>query len=128
MASDERKPETVLVVDDDPTVLEMVCSILESGGYRVLRAVLSDAALDICTAYQEVIDLIVADVKMDRFMTGFELAQCIRLMRVEIKVLYISGFAEDKMVRGEVENGVAGFLHKPFNTETLLEKVRDILK
>ncbi len=69
-------------------------------------------------------DLNKTDVKMDPFMTGFQLAQCLRLMRVEIKVLYISGFVEDEMVRWEVESGVAAFLQKPFRPQELLEKIR----
>ena len=119
---------TILVVDDDESVVNLVSSILEGGGYRVLRARHSDEALDISAVYREEIDLLVTDVKMDPYMTGFQLAQCLRLMRVEIKVLYISGFVEDEMVRYEVENAVARFLQKPFPPQALLEKVREALQ
>jgi two-component system, cell cycle sensor histidine kinase and response regulator CckA len=118
---------TVMVVDDDVSIVEIVCSILLTAGYRVLKAVHSDEALDISSAFKDEIDLLVTDVKMDPFMTGFQLAQCLRLMRVEIKVLYISGFVEDEMVRWEVESGVAGFLQKPFTPTVLLEKIREML-
>ena len=118
---------TVMVVDDDQAVLHLVAGILEGEGYRVLQARHSDEALDLSAAYKEDIDLLVTDVKMDPFMTGFQLAQCLRLMRVEIKVLYISGFVEDEMVKWEVENGVATFLQKPFRQQELLEKVRTVL-
>jgi two-component system cell cycle sensor histidine kinase/response regulator CckA len=118
---------TIMVVDDDQAVLQLVSGILEGEGYRVLKARHSDEALDISAAYKEEIDLLVTDVKMDPFMTGFQLAQCLRLMRVEIKVLYISGFVEDEMVRWEVESGVAAFLQKPFRQQELLEKVRSAL-
>jgi two-component system cell cycle sensor histidine kinase/response regulator CckA len=118
---------TIMVVDDDQAVLQLVSGILEGEGYRVLKARHSDEALDISAAYKEEIDLLVTDVKMDPFMTGFQLAQCLRLMRVEIKVLYISGFVEDEMVRWEVESGVAAFLQKPFRQQELLEKVRSTL-
>jgi DNA-binding response OmpR family regulator len=118
---------TVMVVDDDAAIVEVVCAILEGAGYRVLKAVHSDEALDISSVYKEEIDLLVTDVKMDPFMTGFQLAQCLRLMRVEIKVLYISGFVEDEMVRWEVESGVAGFLQKPFTPAVLLAKIRSML-
>ena len=83
--------------------------------------------MDISSVYKEEIGLLVTDVKMDPFMTGFQLAQCLRLMRVEIKVLYISGYVEDEMVRWEVESGVAGFLQKPFTPAVLLAKIRSML-
>ncbi|MBW8888865.1 MAG: response regulator [Fibrobacteres bacterium] len=118
---------TVMVVDDDQAILHLVAGILEGEGYRVLQARHSDEALDLSAAYKDDIDLLVTDVKMDPFMTGFQLAQCLRLMRVEIKVLYISGFVEDEMVRWEVENRVATFLQKPFRQQDLLEKIRTVL-
>ena len=118
---------TVLAVDDDQPVLQLVSGILEADGYRVLKARHSDEALDISAAYHAEIDLLVTDVKMDPAMTGFQLAQCLRLMRVELKVLYISGFVEDEMVRWEVESGVAAFLQKPFGPPQLLEKIRSAL-
>lgn len=117
----------ILAVDDDAAVLELVVQTLEQAGYRVLKARHSDEALDISAAYKDEIDLLVTDVKMDPFMTGFQLAQCLRLMRVEIKVLYISGFVEDEMVRWEVENQVAAFLQKPFGPQVLLERIRTAL-
>ena len=118
---------TVMVVDDDQAIVHLVAGILEGEGYRVLQARHSDEALDLSAAYKEDIDLLVTDVKMDPFMTGFQLAQCLRLMRVEIKVLYISGFVEDEMVRWEVESRVATFLQKPFRPQDLLEKIRSVL-
>ena len=127
MSGKAKAETTVMVVDDDESIVHLVSGMLETEGYRVLKARHSDEALDISAAYKEDIDLLVTDVKMDPFMTGFQLAQCLRLMRVEIKVLYISGFVEDEMVRWEVENAVAGFLQKPFRTQGLLEKIRTSL-
>lgn len=115
---------TILVVDDEESVLHLVARILEAEGYRVLKARHSDEALDISAAFKEEIDLLVTDVKMDPSMTGFQLAQCLRLMRVEIKVLYISGYVEDEMVKWEVESAVAGFLQKPFEPKTLIDRVK----
>ncbi|HKP95514.1 MAG TPA: response regulator [Fibrobacteria bacterium] len=127
MAGNAGAQMTVMVVDDDEAIVNLVSGILESAGYRVLKARHSDEALDISSVFKDEIDLLVTDVKMDPFMTGFQLAQCLRLMRVEIKVLYISGFVEDEMVRWEVENAVAGFLQKPFHPQILLEKIRSHL-
>ena len=127
MTAKSNAQTTVMVVDDDESIVNLVSGLLEEQGYRVLKARHSDEALDISAAFKEEIDLLVTDVKMDPFMTGFQLAQCLRLMRVEIKVLYISGFVEDEMVRWEVENVVAGFLQKPFRPNALLEKIRTYL-
>ncbi len=127
MTGNAKAQTTVLVVDDDASIVAVVSGILEAAGYRVLKAVHSDEALDISSVFKEEIDLLVTDVKMDPFMTGFQLAQCLRLMRVEIKVLYISGFVQDEMVRWEVENAVAGVLQKPFTSQALLEKIRNML-
>ncbi len=118
---------TVLVADDEEAVLDLISGALREAGYRVLKARHSDEAPDISAATKEEIPLLVTDVKMDPYMTGFQLAQCLRLMRVEIKVLYISGYVEDEMVRWEVENGVAVFLQKPFLPSVLVEQVRKIL-
>lgn len=118
---------TVLVVDDEAAVVDLVARYLGDAGYRVLKARHSDEALDISAAWREDIHLLVTDVKMDPYMTGFQMAQCLRLMRVEIKVLYISGFVEDEMVRWEVESGAALFLQKPFTPEALLERVSKVL-
>ncbi|MDB5104088.1 MAG: domain S-box protein [Fibrobacteres bacterium] len=124
MAGKSAEHTTVMVVDDDESIVNLVSGILESAGYKVLKAKHSDEALDISSVFKDEIDILVTDVKMDPFMTGFQLAQCLRLMRVEIKVLYISGYVEDEMVRWEVESSVAGFLQKPFNPQTLLERIQ----
>ena len=123
MTRHEDVQTTIMVVDDDEAVLNLVSEVLEKAGYRILKARHSDEALDISSVYKDEIDLLVTDVKMDPFMTGFQLAQCLRLMRVEIKVLYISGYVEDEMVRWEVESSVAGFLQKPFDPQVLLQRV-----
>jgi two-component system, cell cycle sensor histidine kinase and response regulator CckA len=118
---------TILVVDDDKAVLDIVSTALSEAGYRVLTAQHSDRALDISAEWKEDIHLLVTDVKMDPYMTGFQLAQCLRLMRVEIKVLYISGYVEDEMVRWEVESGVATFLQKPFLPSEIVSRVKSVL-
>jgi CheY-like chemotaxis protein len=118
---------TILVVDDEPAIVDLVSTALGEAGYKVLKARHSDEALDISAAWKEDIHLLVTDVKMDPSMTGFQLAQCLRLMRVELKVLYISGYVEDEMVRWEVENGVAVFLQKPFLPSDLVARVKQIL-
>ncbi len=121
------KTVRILVVDDEEPLLRLMGTILESEGYSAILAANSDQALDISAACRDEIELLITDVKMDPSMTGYQLAQCLRLMRVEIKVLYISGYVEDEMVRWETETGAAGFMQKPFTPEALLSKVQAML-
>ncbi len=125
---ENQSKRTLLVVDDEPSLVELIALILEAEGYKVLKAHNSDEALDISSAYPDEIKLLITDVKMDPAMTGYELAQCLRLMRVEIKVLYLSGYSDQEMVLWEVEQGLASFLGKPFEAEVLRAKVHSLIE
>ena len=83
---------TILVVDDEKLIRDLVVMILEGEGYHVLLAEHSDDALIQLDEFQQPIHLLLTDLKMDPYMDGCELAKCIRLLRPEIRVLYISGF------------------------------------
>ena len=120
-------PKTILLVDDEDSIRNLAALVLESHGYNVLKARHSDEALLLLDAYKDNVHLLLTDVKMDPFMNGCELAKCMRLMRPEITVLYISGFSNNAMVQQEVEQFRAGFLAKPFSPKALLEKVDGIL-
>ncbi len=117
-------PKTILLVDDEDSIRNLAALVLEGGGYRVLRAQHSDEALILLDGYKEPVHLLLTDVKMDPFLSGCELAKCIRLMRPEIGVLYVSGFAGNAVVQQEVEEARASFLAKPFTPKDLLDKVR----
>ncbi len=119
--------KTILLVDDEDSIRNLAAYVLEAEGYRVLRAKHSDEALIMLDSFREAVHLLLTDVKMDPFLTGCELAKCIRLIRPDIGVLYISGFASNPMVQQEVEDARAGFLAKPFSPKDLLEKVRSAL-
>jgi two-component system, cell cycle sensor histidine kinase and response regulator CckA len=118
---------TILVVDDEDAIRNLAALVLENHGYRVLKARHSDEALLLLDGYKDHVHLLLTDVKMDPFMNGCELAKCMRLLRPDISVLYISGFSNNAMVQQEVEEGRAGFLPKPFSPKDLLEKVYSIL-
>ena len=119
--------KTILLVDDEDSIRNLAALVLENDGYRVLRAKHSDEALIMLDSYKDSVHLLLTDVKMDPFLTGCELAKCIRMIRPDIGVLYISGFASNPMVQQEVEDARAGFLAKPFSPKDLLEKVRTVL-
>jgi DNA-binding NtrC family response regulator len=115
---------TILLVEDDESIRMLTEILLKREGYNVLAACHSDEALILLDSYAGVLDLLITDVKMDPFMNGCELAKCVRLMRPETRVLYISGFSANPMVIEEVQEGRAVFIIKPFQTVDLLVSVR----
>lgn len=117
-------PKTILLVDDEDSIRNLAALVLEGEGYRVLKAQHSDEALILLDSFKESVQLLLTDVKMDPFLSGCELAKCIRLMRPDISVLYISGYSNNPMVQQEVEESRASFLAKPFSPNDLLQKVK----
>ena len=118
---------TVLLVDDDVSVRALVEATLETQGYVILKAYDSDQALRLSDAHEGPIQLLIADQVMPPFMSGNELASCLRLMRPEIKVLYISGYAANDSVQDEVGDSSADFLPKPFTPDLLIRKVKKLV-
>ncbi|HKP94510.1 MAG TPA: response regulator [Fibrobacteria bacterium] len=118
---------TVLLVDDDVSVRALVEAALEIQGYSILKAYDSDQALRLSDAHEGPIQLLIADQVMPPFMSGNELASCLRLMRPEIKVLYISGYAANDSVQDEVGDFAADFLPKPFTPDLLIRKVEKLV-
>lgn len=117
---------TILLVDDDESVRALAEATLDSHGYMVLKALDSDQALRVSDAHTGAIHLLITDQVMPPFMSGTELAACLRLMRPDIKVLYISGYAATDGVADEVEDASAHFLSKPFSPDALLRKVEHL--
>jgi two-component system cell cycle sensor histidine kinase/response regulator CckA len=122
-----QNPLTIMVVDDEDSIRNLAAMVLENEGFHVLKARHSDEALLISDSYKDIVHLLLTDVRMDPFMNGCELAKCMRLLRPEICVLYISGFTNNAMVQQEVDEARAAFLAKPFSPRELLEKVRSVL-
>lgn len=118
--------ETVMLAEDEEQVRRMIREILEMNGYRVLEASSGKEALSIYKQYGEQIDLILTDAVMPQ-MSGRELAQSLETLNPGIKVLYMSGYTDDAIVRhGLLDQGIA-FLQKPFTPEALTRKVREVL-
>mgnify|MGYP006287734001 FL=1 len=118
--------ETVLVVEDDAAILEMVEDILSQLGYTVIATNETDKALEIAGSTKAEIDLLVTDVVMP-VMNGRELAKKIEAIRPGIKCLYMSGYPDNAIGRhGVLDDGVC-FLPKPFSLADLARKVREAL-
>jgi CheY-like chemotaxis protein len=121
-----RGTETILVVEDQDEVRELIRKMLESRGYRVLSAPNGPDAVATAALHPGTIDLLVTDVVMPG-MSGPEVARLLAVTCKGIRVLFLSGYTSDAMVRrGLLESG-AQFLQKPFSPGDLARRVRDVL-
>ena len=118
--------ETVLVVEDENIVRKLVRTILESRGYFVLDAPGGDEAFHVCRSHKGPIHVLVTDVVMPK-MKGTEVANRLRSIYPEMKVLYVSGYMADMIDQhGALETGIQ-FLQKPFSPLDLVNRVRELL-
>jgi PAS domain S-box-containing protein len=118
--------ETVLVAEDDEQVRAVLRRVLGRAGYRVLEARSGGDALAVAERYAGHIDLLVSDVVMPE-MGGPELGGALRSRRPELRLLYMSGYTDDAVVRHGLLEGEVAFLQKPITPELLLRKVRETL-
>ena len=121
-----RGSETVLLVEDDDSVRSLTRKMLEVQGYAVLAASSGAEALRAVAASGGVVHLLVTDVVLPA-MSGRELAERLRAARPGVKVLYTSGYTDEAIVHhGVLDPGIA-FLQKPFTSDALARKVREVL-
>jgi PAS domain S-box-containing protein len=118
--------ETVLVVEDRLEVRRLAVDALQASGYQILEAADGREALQRVERHGGVIHLLLTDVIMPH-MTGKELAERLRGLRPEIKVLYMSGYAADVISSRGLLSSSEQYIAKPFSLESLLVKVREIL-
>ncbi len=118
--------ETVLLVEDEESVRQLVRETLEAKGYRVIEAENGEVALQQLNELHEALDVLITDVVMPG-MSGRELAARLSATHPHTRVLYLSGYTEDAIVHeGVLEPGTA-FLQKPFTLQMLSRKVREVL-
>jgi two-component system, cell cycle sensor histidine kinase and response regulator CckA len=118
--------ETILLVEDEDGMREVVRELLEELGYRVLEAASGSAALELVRSHQGRIQLLFTDVIMQH-MNGRELAEQVVQLRPETKVLFMSGYADDAIRRyGMLEPGIS-LLQKPFSSSELARRIRELL-
>jgi signal transduction histidine kinase/ActR/RegA family two-component response regulator len=125
-APGRRGGATILLVEDEADVRELVRDLLETHGYQVLVAEWAGEAVMLNETHVGDIDLMLTDVVMPG-ESGGQLAQWMAQARPDMPVLYMSGYTDDAIVRHGVQNDGAAFLQKPFTEEALLQKVDAML-
>ncbi len=118
--------ETVLLIEDEEHVRAASRAILARSGYTVVEVGGPPEALDVCADPSKTIHLVLTDIVMPK-MSGPELAKRLRSIRPGIKVLYMSGYTDDTIIRHGMLDQMTAFLQKPFTPEDLLRRVRDVL-
>jgi PAS domain S-box-containing protein len=118
--------ETVLVVEDDDSVRGLTIRVLNMCGYNVLEANSGEQALQLAEQHKEPIALIITDVVMPQ-MGGPQLVERIASIRPEIRVMFMSGYTDDTVIRHGILEAKSHYLEKPFTPRTLAQKVRAVL-
>jgi two-component system cell cycle sensor histidine kinase/response regulator CckA len=130
LSMDRREPpqgrETILLVEDEEMLRHLARLVLRGHGYTVLEAGHGAEALSLCQSHDGVIDLLVTDVVMP-VLGGRELADRLAVLRPDTKVLYVSGYTDDAVVRNGIVAEQVRFLPKPFTPSTLAAAVRAVL-
>jgi nitrogen-specific signal transduction histidine kinase/CheY-like chemotaxis protein len=118
--------ETVLLVEDEHGVRRLARLSLERHGYTVLEASGGREAIELADTYDGDIEVLLTDVVMPD-INGREVSERLRVRRPGLKVLYMSGYYDDALIRHSVVDSPAAFLQKPFDARTLATKVRDVI-
>ena len=121
-----RGDETVLLIEDDAVVRQLTARILRGQGYKVLVATQANEALELAADHNMRIDLFLSDVVMPG-ESGPSVIERLSAARPETKVLYVSGYPGDDLSRRGVDEGSFRFLAKPYSSEQLAQRVRQVL-
>jgi CheY-like chemotaxis protein len=123
----EVEAETVLLVEDEESVRGLARRILLDEGYRVLEADSAVEALKVSMAHEGPIELLVTDLVMPE-LNGRELAERMAPKRPDMRMLFMSGYTDHAVLRGVPVPLQQNFLQKPFTPESLIRKVREVLR
>lgn len=116
----------MLLVEDDDRVRALVSNMLKKNGYTVLLASAADQALEIAARHRGRIHVLLTDVVMSG-LSGRILSERLTAARPETRVLYMSGYSDEAILRHGVKNAPAHFIQKPFAVEALAQKLRETL-
>lgn len=119
-----RKP-TILVVDDDQSVRELIVLFLETSGFIVYQAPGGHEAMDLVTSPDIIVDILVTDIIMPR-MNGKQLANRVSSIKPHIKVLFVSAYSAEILTSQNLCPSGADYIRKPFNRDVLLGKISKV--
>jgi CheY-like chemotaxis protein len=117
---------TILLVEDEPLLRAWAARILERGGYACLQAGSGQEALEIAESKLDEINLAIVDMVMPK-MSGRELGEALHRLRLDLPILYMSGYGDEDLARRDLMRAGAQLLQKPVDADTLLERVRSVL-
>ena len=121
-----RGSETIFVVEDEAAVRVAARRILDRFGYHVIEAPGAEEALALAVKHGEPIHLLLTDITMPR-MNGRELAKVFTRLHTETRVVFMSGYTDDEILRRDVSKTGTWYLQKPFSADALARKVREAL-
>jgi two-component system cell cycle sensor histidine kinase/response regulator CckA len=124
---ESRVYETILLVEDEPALLEMMGAVLDGSGYNVLIATSAEEAMQVSESFGRHIDLLITDIILRAGMDGTKLAAKLHVRRPETRVLFMSGYSDALIRAAQHEDIKSVLLEKPFTANALRYKVREIL-
>ena len=119
--------KTVLLVEDEDFVRNVTREVLELSGYQVIEAIDANDGLELFRQNMEIIDLILTDVVMPG-MNGREFANQLLPLRPDLKIIFMSGYTDNAIVRESFSDLHLNYLQKPFTLDTLTDKVHQVLQ
>ena len=118
--------ETILVVEDEEMLLELVKSFLETNGYRVLTAKDGAEAVEMYKRHKDAIALVLSDMGLPK-IAGLEAFQLMKAINPEIKIIFASGYLDPELKSVLLQSGAKDFIGKPYTPDEVVKKVREIL-
>ena len=126
-AQSDQGKKTILVVEDEAALGELIREVLTDEGYRILEASNGLSALQVWNDHRGRVDLLLTDVRMPHGMSGIDLAENLSALKPDLKVIYTSGFSPDSL-NLQLKTGVqVGFLPKPYSSAKLVQVVEHAL-
>jgi PAS domain S-box-containing protein len=118
--------ETILLVEDEPLLLDLLKLVLEEKGYRIATATNGQEALDVYTQYRDTIDLVLSDMGLPK-LGGWETFQKMREVNPDVKVILASGFVNPELKVEMMKQGAKDFVQKPYVPHKILRRIREVL-
>jgi DNA-binding response OmpR family regulator len=126
MSSTEGRGETILFVEDEWMLLELLKSLFEENGYRIRTAGSGEEGLEVFARYTTEIDLVLTDMGLPK-MGGWDMFQKMLTVNPKIKVILASGYVDQDLRVEMMQQGAKDFIQKPYVPATILKRIREVL-